>query len=610
MISPRLVPSVGVQLDLARQKESLPFISSFIDLIADNGYDTLYLYLEGGIRVPSFAFAREDQSYSPEEIRSIVAYAAKKKIGVVPVFATLGHAEKFLAHPELAALSEQPEKGNEFCPSREETYHFLCTFLREAVPLFETDVIHVGCDEVFHLASCPCCQKRLAAGETRADIFAAHLARIHEFVTGELGKRMMIWDDMADFLPDILPRIPKDVELVFWEYDFCVHGKQTKFGNRKRCDIFKKYANRVSYHAAPRELRLDNVMTMIHYAKQYAPAGFYLTTWEHACDFMYAYEPLIAFAGRFWHTPEADVETLFGEVCRDLFQSDSQEFASAVFAVFHLDEPLWAPLQSLESGGYKRHPNDATMPSLATVRLIAQVLESQKNTVCSERGKIILADLLMLLKERLLMLKTALWQTGRLNGVWGDSGGTLLTEWTRLRQDRNQAWETFRPGLPHSELDLRFERIAAGICKTVERAVAMKSMLRIRFFLPDFYGCETVKVAVREEGNTAFQLVYHGVPKPDNMGEHPYYELEIPLTLHAVAEVRLTASGRNGIGVCCCSVDDRCASGVVVESGIATTPEAVLVDDTTWAMLGDQDGIGHFFDAPLAEAEHTLSIRF
>ena len=43
----------AVHLDLARQMETVDFVRDYIDLIADNGYNTLNLYLEGRLATPT-----------------------------------------------------------------------------------------------------------------------------------------------------------------------------------------------------------------------------------------------------------------------------------------------------------------------------------------------------------------------------------------------------------------------------------------------------------------------------------------------------------------------------------------------------------------------------
>ena len=44
----------AVQLDLARQMETVAFLEDYIDGIAANGFNTLVLYLEGRVATKSF----------------------------------------------------------------------------------------------------------------------------------------------------------------------------------------------------------------------------------------------------------------------------------------------------------------------------------------------------------------------------------------------------------------------------------------------------------------------------------------------------------------------------------------------------------------------------
>jgi len=59
----------GVQLDLARQMETIGFIHNFIDFITLSGYNTLVLYLEGLVRTASFPYPPDGSCYTPADIK-------------------------------------------------------------------------------------------------------------------------------------------------------------------------------------------------------------------------------------------------------------------------------------------------------------------------------------------------------------------------------------------------------------------------------------------------------------------------------------------------------------------------------------------------------------
>ena len=85
----------AVQLDLARQMESMNFIFQFIDFIAEKDYNTLFLYLEWRVRTKTFDIGAKD-GYSPEQIKKIVKYAETRGIDIIPGLASIGHAELLL----------------------------------------------------------------------------------------------------------------------------------------------------------------------------------------------------------------------------------------------------------------------------------------------------------------------------------------------------------------------------------------------------------------------------------------------------------------------------------------------------------------------------------
>src|SRR4051794_23813813 len=74
----------AVQLDLARQKETIETIRQFMHFAAEWGYNTILLYLEGIVRTSSFDAHPHDAGYSTQEMSQIVAAASEVNLDVVP----------------------------------------------------------------------------------------------------------------------------------------------------------------------------------------------------------------------------------------------------------------------------------------------------------------------------------------------------------------------------------------------------------------------------------------------------------------------------------------------------------------------------------------------
>ncbi|MBP5299766.1 MAG: family 20 glycosylhydrolase, partial [Victivallales bacterium] len=405
----------GAQLDVARQKEPVAAVKAFIDLLAAHGYNALYFYVEMSIRVGVVDFQPEDESYSPDEIREIVAYGRGKGILVIPALELAGHADKLLAQPHYAHLSEGDAR-DELCLSHPETLRLIETFLEQVLPLFDSPVVHFGYDELFHLASCPRCRERLAGGETRPGIFLKHLEWLVELVQRRFPCRMLIWDDMFEYFPELLPRLPKALELMDWEYDPVVDNKNGKFGNRVLRNSLAQYqSNGLKVHIAPRELRWQNLATFFDYAKGYPNSGFNLTAWCHRDDFMLAYFPLVAAAPLAWDgsSPDDCAEAL----AKVILANPSPSQIHALQAFYALPRIPDAPFACIRSGGYPRLPNQLTDLFNSHLSMLEDSLTELSGTGRSELANDILEDMLLHVKKRQLLGETMAWMSGLLRGL-------------------------------------------------------------------------------------------------------------------------------------------------------------------------------------------------
>jgi hexosaminidase len=111
--------------------------------------------------------------YTQAEIREIVAYAAQRRITVVPEIEFPGHSLAALAaYPQLSCTGGPFEVSTHFgilpdlyCAGNEEVFTFLECVLDEILDLFPSPYIHIGGDEApkKRWKQCPKCQARMRA---------------------------------------------------------------------------------------------------------------------------------------------------------------------------------------------------------------------------------------------------------------------------------------------------------------------------------------------------------------------------------------------------------------------------------------------------------------
>ncbi len=609
----------AVQLDLARQMETLEFIERFIDFIARFDYNTLVLYLEGRVRTASFPYPSPSQSYSPDEMKRIVAYAARKGIDVVPAVQAAAHAELFLQHPELAELWELHETGGRgrwkglsrhpdiFCPSRPQTRAFLDAYFRDLAAVFPSPWFHAGLDEAWHLGICPACREH---PDGQAGVFGDLVLWLHALVSDRLGKRLMLWDDMFERYPQALERTPRDVVLCCWHYDPVVHPPRHHFSTCR--ENFPAKYRRMGFDTlvSPADGTLNNVITFTDYAKPAAPLGGLVTTWEKQTSFLFESYPVIAYAGRAWKAPEQNGEALARACFADLFGIGDPPFIDAVLAA--KNQGLGYPLSDPDR--YLRGPEDAAE---CAVRLQAPVLEGALSG-CREKvaGGVpsdVLDDMLARLAGARLHadLRRFVPAACGSDPVADAAGAAALAERVRVLGERRlRQWARFRPGLDDSAIHGSFE--------TLERKVRAlgagrrTGLLTIRCFMPFIQ--QDSRLSIRYAGEAAWQTVAERRLCP--LHGEPFYRIDFPVALDKAPEaVRFSTWGYGFQGVCHISVSN--ARGRFVPDGVTDLwgevrdPLHILVDDDRWVMAGAPWARESYSDLPgvINQVEHGMEIR-
>jgi len=144
--------------------------------------------------------------YTQDEMRGIVAYAARLGIRVVPEVEIPGHEDAAIgAIPDLGCPG-LPNCG-ELCVGNDRTIRLFETVLDEIVEIFPDEVVHIGGDECQYKnwAKCPRCQARMkAVGAKDGPQLQAWVAKHFADYLAKKGRRMMGWDQLAEY--DALPR--------------------------------------------------------------------------------------------------------------------------------------------------------------------------------------------------------------------------------------------------------------------------------------------------------------------------------------------------------------------------------------------------------------------
>ncbi|KAJ3127685.1 hypothetical protein HK098_005921 [Nowakowskiella sp. JEL0407] len=329
--------TVGTMLDCSRNAVlTLPSIFFLLRTSALLGLNTFQLYTEDTYEIPTeplFGYLRG--RYTQEELKLVDDYADMFGVEVFPCIQTLGHLGQVLQWPVYSGIRDTMEV---LLPEHEETYTFISKMIDAATRPFRSNRIHIGMDEAHGVGEGR--YKQIFGSKDSTMVFLSHLKRVVG-ICKERGLNVMVWSDMLFTLAaknsslqtyyeqtapmDLLPGIPPDIDLVYWDYYHTDADVYTRKIEQHREMNFEPWVaggiwtwNRL-YTALP--FTLQTSRACLSASKLSRIKNIFVTTWGddgNECDIYSALPGLVYFAEHAYcdGEPRKDVlERSFLAVC-------------------------------------------------------------------------------------------------------------------------------------------------------------------------------------------------------------------------------------------------------------------------------------------------------
>jgi len=227
----------GLHLDVGRHFMPKAFVMKYIDYMAMHKFNTFHWHLteDQGWRIEIKKYPKLTETgsvrketlvglwpkskeydgtphggfYTQEEVKEIVAYAAKRYVTVVPEIEMPGHALAALAsYPKFGCTGGPYEVGTHwgvyddvFCAGNEAAFTFLQDVLDEVLPLFPGEYFHIGGDECpkTQWEKCPLCQKRMTDNglKTEHELQSYFVRRMEKYLN-QRNKKMIGWEEILE----------------------------------------------------------------------------------------------------------------------------------------------------------------------------------------------------------------------------------------------------------------------------------------------------------------------------------------------------------------------------------------------------------------------------
>ncbi|RJE86117.1 beta-N-acetylhexosaminidase [Paenibacillus sp. 1011MAR3C5] len=223
--------TIGPMFDLSRNGVlTVGAFKFMLRKMALMGLNTVMLYMEDTYEIegePYFGYMRG--RYSAAELKEIDDYADQFGIEAFPSIQTLAHLEEFL---KWEPVKEYKDTKGALLVGSEKTDLLVENMIKSVMAPFRSKKIHIGMDEA----------EELGRGKfldhnghiSRFDIMTNHLDKVLA-VTRRLGLKSLMWSDMflklassngedyygheTQIPEEMAARIPKDVDLVYWDYN-------------------------------------------------------------------------------------------------------------------------------------------------------------------------------------------------------------------------------------------------------------------------------------------------------------------------------------------------------------------------------------------------------
>lgn len=279
----------GLLMDCARTIERHDYYFKLVDFMADWKMNILLLHFTDdqgcAIQLPGFPRLAMKNAFSAAEIRSLIKYAAKKGIEIIPELETFGHARYLTDKSKYSYLyagkkSDKVLTFNAIDPLSLDSVTLMRSLIKSVAKLFPSKYLHIGCDEVNLEEYC-----KVRGGIEPGKVWAGYVNKIIGVVKDN-GKIPMLWADHLVSGKKEAGLLRKDVIAVRWNYIADTEEKYFKI--LKKAGFKDVYASPSvacnDYRFLTAGRGLENVIKMSKFTAKNKLKGFINTIW---CPYRY-----------------------------------------------------------------------------------------------------------------------------------------------------------------------------------------------------------------------------------------------------------------------------------------------------------------------------------
>jgi hexosaminidase len=187
-------------------------IKNQIDFLSRWKANWYLFYSECSIELDGFPLLMADARYTKEQVKEIIDYARVRHIDVIPNMELYGHLHDLFRLEHYSDLAVIPH-GREFIPTDPRVKPLVDDWVTQMSQLFPSQFFHIGFDETWMLE-----YEAKKLEKTPEEIYLNMLKQTTDIVEKQ-GKRPLVWADMLQKYPSIIPKVSQKIIAVPWHYD-------------------------------------------------------------------------------------------------------------------------------------------------------------------------------------------------------------------------------------------------------------------------------------------------------------------------------------------------------------------------------------------------------
>lgn len=272
---------------------------------------------------------------SAELIKRLIDYGQRYHVELLPQQQTFGHLHYMLKLERYSGMGETPH-GSVLAAADDQGYDWILGAATQLAKLFPSSFLHIGSDETFELGEGR--SRALTARDGVGAVYVEHMRRVAGLL-GPLQKRLMFWGDIALKNPELIPKLPKELVAMTWDYSprpefssyivpFRDNGMQTFVcpGVNNWNRIFPNISDAVG-----------NINNFVRDGKQLGTLGMLNTHWADDGEALFnmTWHGIVFSAAAAWQPGAVDVPAFNRAFDWAFYRNPKEDFAQIIQ---HLDE--------------------------------------------------------------------------------------------------------------------------------------------------------------------------------------------------------------------------------------------------------------------------------